>query len=112
MARRHALRSLTPQQRAQRRQDLLLAADALRGRIDADLTHLQPAADRVLVWVDAALWLRRRWLHTPRRRHLAVALAAVGGLFGAGRIGGFALRHRRWLRNALLAWRAWRALRA
>jgi len=106
-----ALGSLNPVQRAQRAQDLRLAADLLRRQVGRDLTRLQPAADRVLIGVDVALWLRRQWLRSPPQRRLAGVLAAAGGLAGAGSLGAFALRHRRWLRNALVAWRLWRRLR-
>lgn len=113
MARRlPAIRSLSAQQRALRQQDLMLAADLLRRQIDADLAQLQPAADRVLIWVDATLWLRRHWLQSPRRRRAATALAAAAGIAGAGSIGGWVLRHWHWLRSALTAWRVWKQLRA
>jgi len=95
--------------RTQRRQDLLLAADALRRQIGADLTHLQPAADRALAWFDVGLWLRRHWASsTPELRRIAALLAVVAGVSG----GGFALRHARWLRHALAGWRLWKLLRA
>lgn len=106
-----ALHALNPAQRAQRAQDLRLAADLLRRQVGRDLTQLQPAADRVLIWVDAALWLRRHWLRAPPQQRLAGMLAAAGGLVGAGRLGVLALRHWRGLRNALVAWRLWRRLR-
>jgi len=109
---RRALRSLTAPQRVQRRQDLLLAADLLRRQVDSDLTQLQPAADRVLIWVDAGLWLRRRWQAASRDGGAGGALAALGTVIGVGGIGAFALRHRRWLRGAVLAWQLWRQFRA
>ncbi|MBE7426518.1 MAG: hypothetical protein IT503_09790 [Burkholderiaceae bacterium] len=111
MVSRLPARALSPAQRAQRRQDLALAADLLRRQVGRDLTRLQPAADRLLVWADIALWLRRRWLLAPQRRRLTTVLAAVGGLAGVGSVGAFALRHWRWLRNSLVAWRLWRRLR-
>ena len=112
VATRRALRALTPLQRAQRRQDLLLASDLMRRQIGRDLAGLQPQADRALIWVDAALWLRNRWREAPPRgRGAVLALAAAAGLVGVGSAGSFMLRHARWLRNALAAWRLWRRLR-
>jgi len=106
---------MTPQQRAQRRQDLTLASDLLRRQLDTELTQLQPAADRVLVWVDAALWLRRRWPAASREGGVGSALAVLGGVIGVGAgvggLGAFALRHRRWLRGALVVWQLWRQFR-
>ncbi|HEX6018620.1 MAG TPA: hypothetical protein VFZ28_11010 [Burkholderiaceae bacterium] len=106
-----ALRALNPAQRAQRTQDLRLAADLLRRQAERDLTRLQPAADRVLIWVDAALWLRRHWPRRLPQRRLAGVAAAIGGLAGASGLSVFALRHWRWLRNTLVAWRLWQRLR-
>jgi hypothetical protein len=112
MARRSARRALSPQQRAERRRDLALAAGLLRHQIGADLVRLQPSAERVLLGVDVALWLRRQWLHrSPGERRLAAVLALLGGLAGIGGVGGFALRQRRWIRNAIIAWRVWRRVR-
>jgi len=113
MATERAVNALSAPQRAQRRNDLLLAADSLRAQIGADLARLQPAGDRVLAWADAALWVRRQWSRaSPPRRRLAAVIAAAGGIAGAGGIGAYVLRHWRWLRNALVAWRVWRQLRA
>lgn len=94
---------MTAPQRAQRRQDLLLAADALRQRASVDLAHLRPAAQRVLAWVDAGLWLRRHW-HTasPGQRLAGTALALAGGSLW---------RRWRWMGSVLVAWRLWRQLR-
>lgn len=112
VATRRALRAMTPLQRAQRRQDLLLASDLLRQQVTRDLAALQPQADRALIWVDAALWLRNRWQLMPQRgRGTVLALAAAAGVAGVSGGGGFMLRHARWLRNALAAWRLWRGMR-
>ena len=97
--------------RAQRRQDLLLAAGALRQQIGADLTRLKPAADRVLPWAGAAWWLRRHWPRAGTRRVPAL-LAAAASVAGGTGVAWFALRHWRWLRRVLVAWRLWRQLRA
>jgi len=86
---------MTPLQRAQRRHDLQLAADLLRRQIDGNLSSLQPAGDRVLAWVDAAWWLRRRWRRWPRAG-LLTAAAGLGALLP---------------RRAFVAWRLWRWLR-
>ena len=96
-------RTMTAQQRAQRRQDLLLAADALRQRVGVDLAHLRPAAQRVLTWVDAGLWLRRHWhAASPGQRLAGTVLALAGGGMW---------RQWRWLGAVLVAWRLWRQLR-
>jgi hypothetical protein len=111
MASRAALRALSPQQRAERRRDLALAAELLRHQIGAELVRLQPSAERLLFGVDLALWLRRQWRQrSPLERRVAAVLALLGGLAGIGGVGGFALRRRRWIRNAIIAWRAWRHL--
>ncbi|HEY6512275.1 MAG TPA: hypothetical protein VI032_09865 [Burkholderiaceae bacterium] len=102
---------MTPAQRAQRRHDLLLAAHLLRRQVDADLVHLQPSADRVLVWLDAALWLRRQWARS-RASRLGTALAAAAAIAGVGGLGAAVLRHGHWLQSALVAWRAWQQRRA
>lgn len=114
MARRlQAIRSMSAQQRALRQQDLTLAADLLRRQIDADLTQLQPAADRMLIWVDAALWLRRHWHQASAgERRVAAAIALAGGIASVTGISRFALRHRGWLHGVFAAWHMWRQLRA
>ncbi|MFI4932851.1 MAG: hypothetical protein ACHP83_21610 [Burkholderiales bacterium] len=90
-------------QRAQRRHDLLLAADVLRQQIDASLTNLEPAAQPLLHGLTIGLWWRRH--HATSGTWAAVALlAAAGGAIGRSGIGRFALRHRRWLRRASLVW--------
>jgi len=107
-----ARQALTAPQRTQRRHDLALAAQLLRRQIDADLMQIRPAADRVLIGVGAAWWLRRHWpLQTARQRRVAAALAALSSVLGLGGIGRWALRHRRWVRAALLAWRLWSGAR-
>src|SRR5262245_54266470 len=98
-------------QLAQRRQDLLLAAGLLRQQIAADLARLEPAADRVLLWGGALWWLRRHWPRSSTRRASAV-MAAAGTVLGGSGVAWFALRHWRWLRNAVVGWRLWRQLRA
>jgi hypothetical protein len=108
-----AVRAMSAQQRAQRRQDLLLAAQLLRSRIDADLAQLQPGADRVLIWADAALWLRRHWHQASAgERRVAAVVAVAGGIASVTGIGRFALRHRGWLHSVFAAWHMWRQLRA
>jgi hypothetical protein len=102
--------AMSTPQRAQRRQDLLLAAGALRQQIGADLARLEPAADRVLLWVGAGWWLRRRWPRSSTPR-VSALLTAAGTLAGGTGLAWFALRHWRWLRNALVVWRLWRQLR-
>jgi len=103
---------MTSLQRTQRRQDLLLASDLLRQQVERDLAGLQPQADRALIWVDAALWLRNHWREAPpRSRGALLALAAAAGVAGVSGAGGFMLRHARWLRSALAAWRLWRGMR-
>ena len=98
-------------QRANRRQDLLLAAGALRRQIGADLSRLEPVADRVLLWAGVGLWLRRHWSRSGTRR-VSALMAAAGSLAGGSGLAWFALRHWRWLRSALVVWRLWRQLRA
>ena len=101
-------RALTPPQREQRRNDLALAAQLLRRQIDAELAQLQPAADRVLIGVDVAWWIQRHWpARTPRQRRVAAAFAVLGGVLGVSGFGRLALRYRRWLRAAWVAWRVW-----
>ena len=91
-------------QRAQRRHDLLLAADVLRQQIDASLTSLQPTAEPVLHGLAIVLWWRRH--HATLGTWVAAALlAAAGGAIGGSGIGRLALRHRRWLRRAWVVWR-------
>lgn len=96
---------------AQRRQDLLLAAELLRHQIGGDLGRLEPVGDRVVQGAVLGLWLRRHW---PRARieRTAVAAAAVASVIGGTGIGWLALRRWRWVRNALVLWRLWKQLRA
>ena len=96
---------------AQRRQDLLLAAELLRHQIGVDLARLEPAGDRVAQGAALGLWLRRHW---PRSRieRTAVAAAALASVIGGTGISWFALRRWRWVRNALVVWRLWKQLRA
>ena len=101
----------TGPQRRQVRQDLLLAAAALRQQIGADLARLEPAADRVLPWVTTLWWLRGHWTRSHARR-VSALVAAAGTLVGGSGLTWFALRHWRWLRNALIVWRLWRQLRS
>jgi hypothetical protein len=97
---------MNPAQRASRQHDLLLAADVLRREMNASLTSLQPAAEPVLHGLAIGLWLRR---HRATSGAWAAALAvAAGGAVGGSR---FALRHRRWLRRAWIAWRLWQLVR-
>ena len=95
-------------QRAQRRHDLLLAADVLRRQVDASLTTLAPAADRALHWVAIGQQLRRR---TAGTRRLAALLAAAGTAIGGTGIGWVALRHWRWLSSLWIGWQMWRQWR-
>ncbi len=89
--------------RAQRKQDLLLASQAVRLQALASLDTLAARADALA----ARLALARSVLTHP-----AVALgAALLGIF-AVRLGQRRRRSRPWLRWAWLAWRAWRAWQA
>jgi hypothetical protein len=92
-------------QRGQRRHDLLVASTLLRREIDANLTNLEPAAERVLHWVAIGQRLRR---HRAGTRRVAVLLAAAGGALGGTRIGRAALRHLGWLSNVWIAWQLWK----
>ena len=97
-------RALSATQRAQRRQDLLLAAALLRRQIDADLDRLAPVGERIVHWAEIGVWLRRHWPRLRGGKTVALA-AAVGSLIGG--TGWFALRRWRWIRDALVAWRLW-----
>jgi len=103
--------SSTSSPQAQRRHDLLLASQLLRQQMAVDLDRLEPAANRVLLWVNAGWWLRRHWPSTRPQRRVATLLAMAGGLIGSTGIAAFALRRWRWLRNGLVVWRLWRRLR-
>jgi hypothetical protein len=91
-------------ERARRRHDLLLAADVLRREIDASLTTFEPAAERALFWAAVGMRLRRRYRASGGQ--LSGLLTATGGVIG---IGWFVLRHWRWLRGVVVAWRQLRA---
>lgn len=95
-------------ERAQRRHDLLLAADLLRREINAGLTTLAPTAERALHWV--AIGRRLRQHHTGMRR-IGALLGAAGGALGGTGVGWLALRHWRWLSNVWIAWQLWRQWR-
>lgn len=93
---------MTPAQRVLRQHDLLLAADLLRREVDASLTSLQPAVEPVLHGLAIGLWLRRQ--RATSGAWAATLLAVAGAVVGGRGVGRFALRHRRWLRRAWLAW--------
>jgi len=95
-------------ERAQRRHDLLLAADVLRREINASLTTLAPAAERALHWVAIGQLLRQQ--HAGMRR-IGTLLGAAGGILGATGVGWVALRRWRWLSNVWIAWQLWKQWR-
>ncbi len=85
-----------PAQRAERKENLLLASALLRGQVQQDLQVLGGHADRVA----RPVMVVKRWLSDP----LVLAAVSSGTAFFAASRRGRALGLLRW---AWLAWRAW-----
>ena len=93
-------RARTPEQRASRKADLLLASEVMREHAVGSFDDIGGRAD---VWGMRALWLKA-WVSSP------AVLAAAGG--GAAFFAGLGKRGRgKWLGLMRWGWLAWRVLR-